>query len=193
MRTLGPAHARLLALTLLAAVGCSSAHGCSGGDETKAVQPTAAAQNQQPGGEVSDRCKLCRTKSCSETENSVNLVAGCYEKPDPKLVPNPDANFTRDCQAVMKCAFAHDCAYDPALGPVHCFCGSRAVDECLKDGPADDAPCVAEWKAATRGKTTGEVLERFSLIEYPSGWAFNLLECDRDRCGPKSVVGRCTP
>jgi hypothetical protein len=31
------------------------------------------------------------------------------------------------------------------------------------------------------------------LSEYPSGWAFNLLECDRDRCGEKSAIGRCTP
>jgi hypothetical protein len=131
---------------------------------------------------------------CGPTSSvGVDLVAGCFVKPDPKIVPNPGADFTRDCKAVLECAYKHACAYDPATGPVHCYCGSRLVDECLAEGPAPDAPCVEEWRAATRGATNGEVLERFSLSEYPSGWAFNLLECDRDRCGEKSAIGRCTP
>jgi hypothetical protein len=171
----------------------SSLQGC-GGDHGAATN-TAVAQNAVVAAPLPASCDACRARSCSNTDGtgSTDLVAGCYKTPDPKLVPHPDAAFGHDCQAVMQCAFAHDCAYDAALGPAHCYCGSRAVDECLKDGPAPDAPCVAEWKAATRGTSHAEVLERMSLIEFPSGWAFNLLECDRDRCGPKSLVGRCTP
>jgi hypothetical protein len=139
-------------------------------------------------------CDRCRETLCAEGSTvGANLVAGCFKKPDPKLVPNPDPKFTQDCKAAVECAFKHDCGYDAATGPVHCYCGSRLVDECLAQGPAADAPCVAEWKAATRSTSNAEILERFSLIEYPSGWAFNLLECDRDRCGAKSSVGRCTP
>ena len=108
-------------------------------------------------------------------------------------MPDPDPKFIADCTAVMRCAFEHDCGYDPVRGPVHCYCGSRAVDECKDSGPGPDAPCVAEWQAATRGKTNMEVLLRFDQVQYPSGWAFHLLQCDRERCGATSPIGRCTP
>jgi hypothetical protein len=60
-------------------------------------------------------------------------------------------------------------------------------------GPGPDAPCAEEWRRATRAKTHQEVVERFDKIFYPSGWAFAMLECDRDFCGAKNNTGRCTP
>jgi hypothetical protein len=157
--------------------------------------PRSAAL-QQAGGQKAitprSTCEACRARWCSNFEG-VDLVAGCFEAPDPKVVPNPDPQFAATCSAVMRCAFEHDCAYDAARGPVHCYCGSRHVDECKINGPALDAPCVKEWQAAARSQDNLEVLLRFDQVQYPSGWAFHLLQCDRERCGKSSPLGRCTP
>jgi hypothetical protein len=182
--------AALSAAMLASALGCGKSSDASGGDK-----PAQTAALEQPAKPESD-CAKCRARSCAgdgANKESLDLAAGCFEKADPKFVPTPDAKFASDCKAAMDCAFKHDCAYDSAKGPVHCYCGSRAVDECVAQGPAEDAPCVAEWQAATRSQSNKEILERFSQIEYPSGWAFHLLECDRDYCGARSELGRCTP
>lgn len=186
----------LLAVAFAAAFGCDRIASCSGGPKSEADQAAAldkAAASAQALPQAS--CAKCRELMCAKGSNDedVDLAAGCLQKPDPRFAPNPDASFASDCRAVVECAFKHNCAYDPALGPSHCYCGSKLLDECLREGPADDAPCVAEWQAATRSKNNGEILERFSDSAYPAGWAFNLLECDRDRCGAKSSVGRCVP
>ena len=175
-----------------------AAQGCGKGDDSTAAAPAQAAalaSAETPAKGPGAACDQCRARSCvgGSNQEGLDLAAGCFQKPDPKFVPNPDAKFATDCKAAMQCAFEHDCAYDPATGPVHCYCGSRAVDECITEGPADDAPCVAEWTAATRSSKNTEILQRFSQIEYPSGWAFHLLECDRDQCGPRSPLGRCVP
>jgi hypothetical protein len=176
---------------LITALGaCDRLRGC--GNDTGTGVTQAAATQRSPGA----ACDACRARMCANPDakpDGIDLVAGCYVKPDPRHVPDPDADFAADCRAAMECAYASDCAYDATLGPARCYCGSRQVDECLSQGPAPDAPCVGQWQKATRGKSNAEILERMSLIEYPSGWAFNLLECDRDRCGPKSELGRCTP
>lgn len=181
-----------LALVAASSIGCNSSKG--GNDQTPAAS-SAGNLKAAPAKPDAD-CAKCRNTWCrgEPPNNGFDLVGVCFEnKPDPKVVPHPDANFAKDCQAVLDCAYKHDCAYDPARGPAHCYCGSRYVDECLAQGPAPDAPCVAEWQAATRSKDNGEILTRFSLLEYPAGWAFSLLECDRDRCGARSQFGRCTP
>jgi hypothetical protein len=179
-------------------------HGCGKGTDTAAStkDETKSALTAAPAGEGPAKpapstadCDRCRAKACVGGSNSegLDLAAGCFKTPGPKFVPSPDANFASDCKAAVDCAFKHDCAYDPSKGPVHCYCGSRAVDECITDGPAEDAACVAEWRAATRSTNNKEILQRFSQIDYPSGWAFHLLECDRDQCGARSDLGRCTP
>jgi len=164
--------------------------------ETEASSSPQPAALQQAAGQNAIKprstCEACRTRWCSNFEG-VDLVAGCFKAPDPKIVPNPDPQFAADCGAVMRCAFEHDCAYDAARGPVHCYCGSRYVDECKLSGPTADAPCVKEWQAAARSKDNLEVLLRFDQVLYPSGWAFHLLQCDRERCGKTSPLGRCTP
>jgi hypothetical protein len=54
-------------------------------------------------------------------------------------------------------------------------------------------PRQKEWRAATRSTDNIEIMHRFSKVEYPSGWAYHLLECDRDRCAAQSELGRCVP
>jgi hypothetical protein len=184
-----------LSVAALAMLGCNGLNSCAGtSGGASAAEPAidVAKASVTKGPDAS--CDLCRQRACTDvSEDHIDLVAGCFSKPDPKLTAHPDPQFPRDCKAVVDCAFKHDCAYDPAKGVEHCYCGSRAVDECLTEGPADDAPCVAEWEAATRSKKVSVVLERMSDSEYPSGWAVNLLQCDRDSCGPRSEIGRCTP
>jgi hypothetical protein len=187
------AGAARLHFMLVLLIGHMSLNACS-----RRASDQPAASNELVKTELSAAatasCEACRAQSCNAASyQGADIADGCLKAPDPKLVPHPDPNFIHDCKAAVECAYKHDCGYDPARGPVRCYCGSRALDECIKDGPADDAPCTAEWQAATRGKTRMEVLERFSEIEYPSGWAFALIECDRDRCGAGSAYGRCTP
>jgi hypothetical protein len=184
---------------LCATIACGAKDRSEGGPARVGSGPGQAALKQEGAGKSAEktadkaaRCDECRARWCSKFEG-VDLVTGCFKAPDPKLVPNADPRFAADCTAVMKCAFKHNCAYDPARGPVHCYCGSRFVDECKDHGPAPDAPCVKEWQTATRGANHMEVLLRFDQIQYPSAWAFHLLECDRERCGASSPLGRCTP
>jgi hypothetical protein len=193
----------LVSLALFAAAGCGALDSCSGHSaaeqpKTPAAPQAAAVEEPKapkaPPSLAGPSCDACRLQWCANAEgDGVDILHGCYEKPDPKYQPNPDAQFAEQCKAVVECAYKNKCGFDPALGPVECFCGSNRVDECKDIGPAKDAKCVAEWTAATRGKTTMEVLQRFTNIEYPSAWAFHLIECDRDRCGAKSPYGRCTP
>ena len=184
-----------LVLAVLCALSC-------GGSKTsepaktavppEATKPAALEQAGKPAVKPRSTCEACRSRWCTNFEG-VDLVAGCFKAPDPKIVPDADPQFAADCTAVMRCAFEHDCAYDAARGPAHCYCGSRHVDECKADGPAPDAPCVKEWQAAARSQDNLEVLLRFDQVQYPSGWAFHLLQCDRERCGDNSPLGRCTP
>jgi hypothetical protein len=182
------------AALLACAIVCGGLSSCSKPARDASAPGASASAVTKASAKPDSSCDTCRARMCSGDAQQVeNLAAGCLKTPDSKLVSNPDPNFIRDCTAAVTCAYQHDCGYDAAKGPVHCYCGSRGLDECIKDGPAADAPCVPEWKAATRGKTHMEILERFSETAYPSGWAFALIECDRDRCGARSEVGRCTP
>jgi hypothetical protein len=139
-------------------------------------------------------CEACRNRYCRDYRGEgVDLVAGCFEHVDRAKGAVADPAFNAACARVVQCAIEHDCATDPARGIAPCYCGSHAVDECIADGPAGDAPCVEAWKAATRGASNREILERMDKPEYPAGWAFHLLECDRDFCGSSSRDGRCTP
>jgi hypothetical protein len=181
-----------LAWLLLLVPGCSP----------KQPVPAAAAVTKAPAA-LADRaapkdfpltCEGCKERFCRNYLGSgVDVLGGCLEKPNEQHGAKPDPSFVRDCTAVVKCAVEHKCAFDPNRGPVHCYCGSRFVDECKELGPAEDAPCVAEWKAATRGQTNMDVLLRFDQTAYPAGWAFHLLECMRDQCGEKGNYGRCLP
>ncbi len=191
--------ARPFALAFVFALATS----CGGKQEEAIPAPTAAAQPlaidaPAPAPATSEpaagTCEACRARYCTDYQRSgVDLLAGCAGKPDPKLVPNPDARFAQDCSAVLACAYKHKCGYDALRGPAQCYCGSASLEDCDASGPAADASCGAEWKAATRGATNAEILSRFSELAYPSGWAFSLLECDRTYCGPTSKWGVCTP
>jgi hypothetical protein len=192
--------ARIVWLGLvLVAAGCSKS--CA--DAKQQAVPVAAAAPRTATADVKSgaskhelSCEWCRINWCrADTNNGYDLFNVCYGNaaPDPKVVGQPDANFAKDCQAVMECSFEHDCAYSPIMGPSHCYCGSKELDDCVNTGPADDAPCVKEWQAAARTTDNTLILERMSELEYPSGWAFHLIECDRERCGARSPYGRCTP
>lgn len=178
----------------LAMSGCGMIRSCqTSNPPSNDAHKRSEARSVPPNG-VPESCAVCRRTMCTDpAEHGADLVAGCLSRPDPKLVHDAEPRFIERCRAAVTCAFEHNCAYDPALGPVHCYCGSRSLEDCLRQGPAADAPCVSEWQAATGSANHIQVLERFSRIEYPSGWAFSLLECDRDHCGRGAVPGGCTP
>ena len=137
---------------------------------------------------VDDVCRPCEEEFCSVYQG-VDWIAGCFEGTVPSdIVPEADPLFAQDCIDVVECARRTGCGYDPLLPPsIDCYCGPISVDSCNVDGPADEAPCADEWRAATRGATNTDVLVRISDVTLPSGWAYYLLLCDREHCAEECV------
>jgi cysteine-rich repeat protein len=137
---------------------------------------------------LEDMCRPCEDQFCT-TYQGADWVAGCFlGEPPSELVPELDPLFAQDCIDVVDCARRTGCGFDPALAPaVDCYCGAISVDACNLDGPAADAPCADEWRAATRGATNTDVLVRISDISVPSGWAYYLMLCDREYCADACV------
>jgi PKD domain-containing protein len=135
------------------------------------------------GGGPSAACTACRNTNCRDYQGSgLDLVAGCYESINTSLGATAgDATFLQQCQDFLGCAKTGNCAYG-VNGASDCYCGSAAPDACIKDGPASDAKCVPQTKAATRTESNADITVRFSDLAFPMGWAYFLLECDRDNC-----------
>jgi cysteine-rich repeat protein len=138
-----------------------------------------------------DRCRPCEAQesTCGNYEGSgYDLVAGCLDGlPDPELVSIPGAGFAAACIAVVSCARQNGCGFDPARGPIECYCGSNDIDACSLSGPAADAKCVEPWQVASGGTTNTEILDRISDLGFASGWAYYLLTCDAQYCADTCV------
>jgi hypothetical protein len=127
------------------------------------------------------RCAACRDRECRSVQG-VDIVDGCLKGVDATYGADPhDSEFVQDCEAVVQCAIKSGCASTPN-GPVDCYCGSISVEECLERGPAPDAPCVEQWRRATRSGDTKQIAERFSDLKYPAGWGSLLIRCDHEAC-----------
>jgi len=141
---------------------------------------------------VEDMCRPCEDQFCT-TYQGADWVAGCFESPPSELVPEVDPQFAQNCIDAVSCARRTGCGFlgsdfNPPLPPmIGCYCGAITVDACNVDGPAADAPCSDEWRAATRGATNDEVMLNVSNIEVPSGWAYYLMLCDRDHCAEECL------
>jgi cysteine-rich repeat protein len=136
-------------------------------------------------------CEQCRNANCRDYLG-VDLVAGCFEAINPEFgAPSGDPAFIQDCVNLVSCARVNSCAYDALSQAPACYCGSNMGDPCTQNGPAADAPCVAQYQAASRTTVNAEVLQRFVDLSYPSGWAFFVLDCERQSCN-SAAVGNCT-
>jgi cysteine-rich repeat protein len=138
--------------------------------------------------EAEDLCRPCEEEKCSNYLEVLDLVAGCFEgHPSSDIVADPDPMFAQNCVDAVNCARMNECGFDPTVLVVDCYCGSNDVNVCMMDGPAGDAPCADEWRAATRGSTNAEVLFGLSELASPSGWAYLLLQCDVEQCADVCV------
>jgi hypothetical protein len=137
---------------------------------------------------LSPECQSCRKTQCTNYKGlGVDIMSGCFDKVDTSLgAEEGDHAFNSDCAAAVACASRAGCA-DPVLGAFTCYCGSRTVDDCVEHGPSADAPCAEEWRRATRTTNHTQLTERFSILQYPSGWATFMIECDQTEC--KSQCG----
>jgi cysteine-rich repeat protein len=157
---------------------------------------TGAGTGGSPGAD----CDACRGTSCTSYLGvpGYNVVAGCFDAGATGTQARTDfgaafdASFVQNCVDAVNCAYVHDCAYDVANIVNPCYCGAISVDTCNVSGPVAGAPCRAQWEAATRGPTNTDVLLRISDTTYPSGWAYNVLECDATQCHD-NPLGDCTP
>jgi cysteine-rich repeat protein len=150
--------------------------------------------------EVVDTCTPCRDANCRNYLGvpGYDVVAGCFDAGATGSSVRTnfgaifDALFIQNCVDAVNCSFANNCAYDTTNIVNPCYCGAISVDTCNVSGPTATAPCRAQWEAATRGPTNTDVLLRISDTTYPSGWAYNVLECDATLCN-NSPLGDCTP
>jgi len=146
-------------------------------------------------GTEQDLCGPCEAEHCSDylDADGFDVAAGCFDATAmgdavrTSFGTITDPSFVQNCIDVVDCARRTGCGFETGPGIIQCYCGSAGVDVCQISGPAEGAPCVPEWQAATRGPNNTEVLLRSGDIAYPSGWAFYLLECDRDLCAEQCV------
>jgi cysteine-rich repeat protein len=141
-----------------------------------------AAHDARSAYDAGPECMACRQSTCSDYQGA-NLVSGCMVAVDTAWVTSgADPSFLQQCIDILACAQANDCAYNTAAGPLGCYCGTRSLDDCAKDGPANEAPCRNQWLAGSRTTANAEVLGNISNLEFPSAWAYYLLDCERDAC-----------
>ena len=162
--------------------GKGSSTGSSGQGAALTKQSAGATTvGGNPGGTKTDACKQCREERC-RNYGGLDVIAGCYQAVNPEVAPAGDTTYLDDCQDIVSCGRAHGCFWDPAREMAGCYCGSISVDECVEKGPAKDAPCVEEWQRGTRSVDNAVVLKRFSLVDFPAGMAFLVLQCDLREC-----------
>jgi len=138
---------------------------------------------------VSVECSACREATCTNYRSlGYDVLNGCFDRVDPSEgADEKDGRFNEDCVAVVRCATQNRCALG-AAGPLGCYCGSASVDDCIEKGPAPDGPCMQEWQRAARTNNHQVLMQRWSDLKYPTGWANMLIECDRDDCKAKCAT-----
>ena len=138
----------------------------------------------------SAECTACRDENCRDYQGSgIDFVAGCFDSVDVNNgAAASDPSFLADCTEAVRCAYQNRCGYDEMVGLAQCYCGTQTADLCANNGPAADAKCVDAVKTAARADTNEAVGTNLSVLMYPSGWAYFLLECDRTLCATT-----CTP
>lgn len=149
-------------------------------DRTKAVALTGEAARAP---QEQAACQACQRSLCTNYQGSgVDLIDGCLRQINPSQGADPsDTSFLADCRAVVECARERRCALSQD-GPAGCYCGSKSFEDCVDNGPAENAPCVEQWERATRSHDHNEILLRFSDLKYPAGWANFLIECEMQAC-----------
>jgi cysteine-rich repeat protein len=161
--------------------GARGSSGASGtGSSTSSLANVADAGTKDKDPEAA--CDACREKHCRNVLGA-DILAGCLESINSAFgAPPGDPEFLQQCSDVVTCARENNCAYRAERQAAPCYCGSIPVDECEVTGPAKDAPCVQEWQVATRTTKNMQVLHRFTDLAFPAGWAYQLLDCDRQFC-----------
>jgi cysteine-rich repeat protein len=146
------------------------------------------------GGVPQATCASCAAASCKmpDGDTQVDLQAGCFSAINPAYGANTaDPAFIQDCIDTVACARQHGCGFTAQFQAAECYCGTNAGDACTTVGPAANAPCLAQWQRATRSMVNADVLNRFSDLAYPAGWAYFLIDCYRNSCNT-ATTGNCT-
>jgi len=131
-----------------------------------------------------DDCDAGVRTACSAYQG-IDLIGPCVDDGDsvvPGTVPVPE--FSQRCVDTYECSMnAGSCVTDP-LGPAECACGAIDLVVCREQGPAADAPCADEWLSATDcpDGDWGCMLDTFSDVSLPSGYANYTIECMNAEC-----------
>jgi hypothetical protein len=151
------------------------------------------------GGGGPTACELCQRTSCRDVLG-VDMYAGCFTAIDPQFGATAgDPVFIQQCVDTVQCASrGAGCGFTEQFQAAECYCGTNSGDPCTTAGPALNAPCLKEWRYATRvagdeadpaNPTAAEIAAdnatvqlRFSDLAFPAGWAYFLIDCSRNSC-----------
>jgi hypothetical protein len=172
----------------VAGVGAAGVGAAGVGAAGVGVARSVAPRTGAVGGAVSAECTACRNTNCRNFNGmGVDIVGGCFEAINTTLgAVTPDPSFISDCVALTSCAYRNNCAYG-AQGISDCYCGTTTSDLCVMNGPAADAKCVMEVQNATRGTSPKQISTQLANLALPSGWAYFLLQCDKESCASTCV------
>jgi cysteine-rich repeat protein len=152
----------------VAKMGEGESFGCS--SDCKQKQPYACAE--------------CQAAKCTDYQGlGMNLVDGCFKEVNPAYGADAsDTEFIQQCLDLVNCALAHRCGFGEDTQAAGCYCGDRSVEECATDGPQEEAPCLAEFRAAARSERHADVYSRYTDTTFPLGWGYLILDCYRTEC-----------
>ncbi|HEX7480803.1 MAG TPA: hypothetical protein VF331_23580, partial [Polyangiales bacterium] len=125
----------------------------------------------------------CEEMYCRDFKGSgVDLVAGCYEDPDPAVV--------QKCVDIMACVRRTGCGRIDGIWAEPCYCGTATSLDCqLAKGV--NGPCKAEFEAAAGSADPVYITGKFSVRQGPTRAMANavlLVQCDAQYC-----PDTCTP
>jgi cysteine-rich repeat protein len=143
-----------------------------------------------------DTCTPCERKNCSNyMDMDMDLPKGCYDNmPNPRDVPMQPSEgaFSGPCKKLVACVREEMCLGPESHGYAidDCYCRRDEIDpgkhfaECDANGPDK---CKAEFYAASGTMDPVSATVRHQNPETPAGYAFYLLECDREFCKDECV------
>jgi cysteine-rich repeat protein len=140
-----------------------------------------------------DTCTPCERAHCSDYMGmGIDLPKGCYDNmPSTEIVPMQPADgaFSGPCKALVACIRKEKC-----LGPDYnggaadeCYCARACGDTqasarygvCQMNGPET---CKDEFYAASGTTVAGIAWTAYQDWATPAGYAYYLLQCDRENC-----------
>jgi hypothetical protein len=142
------------------------------------------------GGVTYYKCRECEVMNCQ------SVVDGCNKAGNAAAGPGKDRPLKDLCESAVACMRRTKCTTDEG-DFMPCYCGAMEVGPCL--GGMANGPCKSEIEAAAETTNGMEIAERtgFTMNEFASNFATQLMGCDvtfcREICDKGDPAGTSPP